>query len=104
MRGAWLASFFLLFLMMFVVFGSKADVDIEFAPSPRQVSNCISFVATARDVVTCEHVIKRFFFIIGFFSQKHLRFTPTYSNGVGGKVSTENTDNEVPTTHKVVVM
>lgn len=61
MRGAWLASFFLLFLMTFVVFGRKADVDvIEFAPSTRQVSNCISFVATARDVVTCEHVIKRF--------------------------------------------
>ena len=74
-------------------------------PSFRRVSNCISFVSTARNFVTCEHVVKRNVILHSrfFCVQKHLRFTPTYSKGGVGEGGL-NTDNAVPTIHKVFVV
>ena len=79
MRGAWVASF------LYFVFDGVSRFRQQgscwyWTPSFRRVSNCISFVSIARNVVTCEHVIKRNVIFIGFFVLITLGFIFTTLN------------------------
>ena len=104
MRGAWVASFFNFVFDGVSRFRQQGSC-WYWTPSFRWVSYCISFVSIARNVVTCEHVIKHNVILHRvFFVQKNLRFTPTYSKVVSRGVWTENTDNAVPNIYKVFVV
>ena len=71
MRGAWVASF------LYFVFDGVSRFRQQgscwyWTPSFRRVSNCISFISIARNVVTCEHMIKRNVVLHRFFCVKLL--------------------------------
>ena len=66
MRGAWVASFFNFVFDGVSRFRQQGSC-WYWTPSFRWVSYCISFVSIARNVVTCEHVIKHNVILHGVF-------------------------------------